>query len=193
MTHPVTQWNPPGTPLPGPGAPPPQPAPAQPEDVRTAVLLWWGAIALGVIRVLAGSATVFANRNSMAQQSLDQLRDQQPDMTPDQVGFWAGLLAIVMAVIGLSLIVGVAAMVAQLDRGRLWARMLLDGLGLLAVFSAIGTLIGGMAGSDSGMLGGGLGMLLSGGAAILQGVLLGGAVFLCHRKDSEIWFRTVGR
>ncbi|RMI30863.1 hypothetical protein [Nocardia stercoris] len=183
MTNQVTQWHPPADPAARPEGPP-----AQPEDVRTAVLLWQGAIAAGVVRVLAGAATIFANRNSLAQQGLEQ-----QDMTPEQVGFWAGFAAIAMAVIGLALIVGVAGVVAQLSRGRLWARGLADGLGVLAVFGAIGTLLGGLAGADAGIIGGGLGNLVSGGAAILQGVLLGGAVFLCHRKDSEIWFRAVGR
>ncbi|MBB5914408.1 hypothetical protein BJY24_003275 [Nocardia transvalensis] len=172
----MNQWSPPGR---------PEPVPV-PTDVRTAGQLWWGVVALGVLRLITGAVDRFAGRRDLAKELYDQVRAQQPEATLAQVDLIVSVMQVLIVVFGLALAVGALAVVHQLRRGRLWARTLLDVAAAVLVFGAIGTMIelGGR---------GGVVPLVTGAAAILQAVMAGGALFLCRRSESDAFFRLNGR
>ncbi|QIS23051.1 hypothetical protein [Nocardia terpenica] len=173
----MNPWNQPGQP--GAGA-------TVPTDVRTACQLWWAAIGFGVIRLLAGAAGRYADRHTLAQQLYDQVRTQQPQATLAEVELMVSVLEVLIVVFGLGLAAGALAVAHQLRRGKLWARTLFDVAAVVLVLGAVGSMIG--LGTVSGTA-----QMLSGAAAILQAVIAGGAVFLCHRTESEEYFRMNGR
>ncbi|MFF0489634.1 hypothetical protein ACWDSJ_29925 [Nocardia sp. NPDC003482] len=169
----MNPWTPPG--------PPPGPV-AVPTDVRTASQLWWGVIGLGVLRLLVTAVGQFADRHELTRRLYDQLHAQQPEVGLAEIEMMVALLEVVIVVFGLGLAAGAVAVVHQLRRGRLWARALLDVAAMVLVFGALGALFG--LGAVTGTA-----QLLAGAAAILQAVLAAGAVFLCHRGESEPHFR----
>jgi hypothetical protein len=173
----VNQWTPPGQPA---------PAEATPIDVRTACQLWWGAVGLGVVRLIAGSITRFGHRHTIARNIYDQLRAQQPQTTLPTYELMVSVLIVLSVVLGLGVAAAALAVVHQLWRGRLWARMLFDAATVVLVMGAVNAIFG--LGTVSG-----LGDMLTGAAAILQAVLAGGAVYLCHRTESAVYFRMNGR
>jgi hypothetical protein len=180
----------PGQPPPYPPPPyrHPVPGPARPEvpaDVRTAVQLWWGVAAFGVLRLVADAVDRFTHRHDLARQMYDQMRAQQPQTSLAQVELVVTLLEVVIVVFGLGLAVGVVAIAFQLRHGRIWARTLLEAAAAVLVLGGVGTLFG--LSTD------GLAALLAGAATILQAVLAAGAVFLCRRSESEVFFRAYGR
>ncbi|MBF6172875.1 hypothetical protein [Nocardia blacklockiae] len=170
----MNQWSPPG-----------RPGPA-PTDVRTACQLWWGVVALGVLRLIASALHRFTGRRDLAEDLFDEVRAQQPQATFAQVELIVSVMQVLIVIFGLALAVGALAVVHQLRAGKLWARTLLDIAAAVLVFGAIGTMIG--LGAVSGV-----GPLVAGAAAILQAVLAGGALVLCRRSESEAFFRLNGR
>ncbi|MFI6868035.1 hypothetical protein [Nocardia sp. NPDC050406] len=153
-----------------------------PEDVRTACQLWWAALAVGVVQVVATIFAQFGDRKQLAADFYDQVKADQPTATMAQVELAVGLMLVVMAVLWLLLLGGAAAVVYQLGRGKSWARMLLTVLAAFLIVGAVGALF--RPGSMSGPV-----ALVAGGASIVQAVLVGGAVFLCYRKESDAHFR----
>ncbi|MBL1075697.1 hypothetical protein JK358_14980 [Nocardia sp. 2] len=167
--------------------PPVAPRPAPPDDVRTACQLWYAALAVGVVQVVAGLLSQLGRRRELAQQMFDEMKDSQPTITLAQVEMW---VPIVFGLVGFFwlILTGVgAAIVYQLGRGKNWARALLTGLALFFVLGAVGTFF--MGGDEAP----GAASLVASCAGIVQGVLAAGAVFLCFRKDSDAYFRPVAR
>lgn len=160
--------------------------PSRPEDVRTACQLWWGVVALGILRLIVGAVDGLGNRHEMARSFQDQLRDEQSEFSLPQLELAVTILEVLILVFGLGIAVGAVAVVHQLGLGRLWARTITDMATVVLVFGAIGSLFG--LGSVSGGA-----TMLTGAVAILQAVLAGGAVFLCRRKDSAAYFLANGR
>ncbi|WP_067528291.1 hypothetical protein [Nocardia uniformis] len=154
-----------------------------PEDVRTAAQLWWAALTVGVVQVIATIFTQFGNRKDLAEEFFDQVKADQPSATMPQVELAVVVMLIGMAVLWLLLLLGAAAGMAYLlFRGKAWARTLLTVFAAFLIVGAIGSLFG------PGDLDGPA-ALIGGGASIVQAVLAGGAVFLCYRKESDAHFR----
>ncbi|MFI5780356.1 hypothetical protein [Nocardia sp. NPDC051570] len=166
-------------PLPPPGPTGPI---TMPTDVRTASQLWWGVVGFGVLRLILGAIERFAGRHDLARQLYDQVHAQEPQAGLAEVEMMVALLEVVIVVFGLGLAAGAVAVVFQARHGKLWARTVLDVAAAVLVLGAFGALFG--LGSVTGTM-----QMLTGAAAILQAVLAGGAVFLCHRMESEAYFR----
>lgn len=164
--------------------PPPAPAqqPPMPEDVRTARQLWWGVSGVGLVQLTASIFAGMNQRKDFAEQVFDQMRETDPAYTMEQADKLA-LVALVFggAVLGLAL-VGLTLLFAHLmARGRFWARAVLTVMGTWLVLIALLNLFA--IGSVTGVA-----VLVAGGAAIVQGVLAGGAIYLMHRKESTAYF-----
>ncbi|WP_306363063.1 hypothetical protein [Nocardia sp. CC227C] len=152
-----------------------------PEDVRTATQLWWAALAVGVVQVIATVLTQFGQRRELAEEFFDQVRADQPTATLAQVELMVMVVLVIMAVLWLALLGAGAAVVYQLGRGKSWARTVLMVLGVFLVVGGLGALFGPGTGGIAG--------LVAGGASIVQAVLAAGAVFLCYRAESDAYFR----
>ncbi|MGW4351274.1 hypothetical protein ACWELJ_04210 [Nocardia sp. NPDC004582] len=163
--------------------PPNLPARPVPEDVGTACQLWYAALGVGLVQLIASLIAQFGQRNELARQMFDQVKEQQPAVTLAQVEVWAAVVFVLVAVFWLVLSGAGVAVVWQLGRGKNWARAVLTGFGIFLVLGAAGTLFG------LGAKEGGVAALVAGGAGIVQAVLAGGAVFLCYRSESEAYFR----
>ncbi|MFE3192149.1 hypothetical protein ACFXHA_24285 [Nocardia sp. NPDC059240] len=153
-----------------------------PEDVRTAGQLWYAALAVGLVQLIATLIAQFGQRQELAQQMFDQVKAQQPTVTLSQVQAMTTIVFVLVALFWLVLTGIGVAVVYQLGRGKNWARALLAGFGIFLVIGAVSTLFG--FGGKGGAAG-----LVAGGAGIVQAVLAGGAVFLCYRAESEAFFR----
>ncbi|MFE5283468.1 hypothetical protein ACFRAQ_00665 [Nocardia sp. NPDC056611] len=163
--------------------PPNDPARPAPEDVGTACQLWYAALGVGLVQLIASLIAQFGQRNELAQQMFDQVKEQQPAVTLAQVEVWAAVVFVLVAVFWLVLSGAGVAVVWQLGRGKNWARAVLTGFGIFLVLGAAGTLFG-VGAKESGVA-----ALIAGGAGIVQAVLAGGAVFLCYRSESDAYFR----
>ena len=155
-----------------------------PEDVRTACYLWWVALGLGVVRLIASLVTAYSGRHMLARDLYERVRAQDPQFTLAQ----AELTAIVMFVVAAMFWFVAAALavlvVFQLGRGKAWARMLLTVGAAVLVVGALGALFGQGSGGH-----GAAAVLVADGATIVQAVLVGGAVFLVHRPEADAYFR----
>ncbi|WP_067896479.1 hypothetical protein [Nocardia vaccinii] len=152
-----------------------------PDDVRTASQLWWGAVILGVVRLFAGTWTRFEHRHTIARNIYDQLRTQEPQTPMATYDLMVTVLIVLGVVFGLALAAAALAVVHQLRRGKAWARTLFDVAAVVLVIGGVNSMFG--LGAISGT-----GEMLAGAAAILQAVLAAGAVFLCHRTESNAYF-----
>lgn len=152
-----------------------------PDDVRTASQLWWGAVILGVVRLFAGMWTRFEHRHTIARNIYDQLRAQEPQTPIATYDLMVTMLIVLGVVFGLALAAAALAVAHQLRRGKPWARTLFDVAAVVLVIGGVNSMFG--LGAISGT-----GEMLAGAAAILQGVLAAGAVFLCHRSESNAYF-----
>ncbi|WP_433730904.1 hypothetical protein ACQP0C_04740 [Nocardia sp. CA-129566] len=121
-------------------------------------------------------------RGEYAQKMYDQVHASDPNFTMASAQLMVSLAFVVGVVIGLALAAFTLLFVHQLVRGKLWARTLLTAIGVWLVLVAVGTLFAleAVTGAAS---------LLAGGAAIVQGVLAAGAVYLSHRPDSTAYFQ----
>jgi len=164
---------------------PPAERPA-PVDVETARHLWWGVAGLGVLGLLLMLAMVNAEKSVFAQQLLDDVRAQDPSLplTLDTAESYLTAALVMMAGIGLGFAALFVYWVKKMRLGRLWARTLLTMIGTVTIVLALPQLFA--LGVDSGAL-----SVVSGVAAILQGVLAAGAIYLMHRKESNEYFRRV--
>ncbi|WP_054815961.1 hypothetical protein [Nocardia arizonensis] len=161
----------------------PAPRPPMPEDVRTARQLWWAVVAFGIVQLAASMVVAMGRRREFAEQMLDQMRTADPNTTATL----ASVDLLVLVAFGFVVIFGVVTTALGLlfihffGRGKLWARTLLTIVGVWLVLMAAGTLFALDAVT-------GISSLVAGGAAIVQGVLAGGAVYLGHRPDSTAYF-----
>ncbi|MCM6774883.1 hypothetical protein NDR87_25915 [Nocardia sp. CDC159] len=167
----MNPWTPPG---------PPGPV-AVPTDVRTATQLWWGVIGFGVLRLILSAIGQFNDRHELARKLYEQVHAQQPQATLAEVELMVVLLEVVVLVLGLGIAAGAVAVVFQMRRGKRWARAVLDVAAAVLLLGGLGALFGLDAAGTVAML--------TGAAAIVQAVLAGGALFLCHRGESETYFR----
>ncbi|WP_369638672.1 hypothetical protein [Nocardia sp. JMUB6875] len=161
---------------------PPAVSRPSPEDVRTACQLWYAALGVGLVQLIASLIAQFGQRHELAQEMFDQVKDKQAGVTLAQVQGWMLIVFVLVALFWLVLTGAAVAVVYQLGRGKNWARALLTGFGVFLVLGAAGTLFG--FGAKEGAA-----ALVAGGAGIVQAVLAGGAVFLCYRSESEAFFR----
>ncbi|WP_153804011.1 hypothetical protein [Nocardia sp. SYP-A9097] len=161
---------------------PPTGAHPVPEDVRTSCQLWCAALALGVVQVIAVLVSQLGQRGALAQEMVDRAQGTSTPLTLAQAQLQVLLGLTVIALLWLALNGAGAAVVYQLWRGKNWARAVLTGYGFFLVLGAALAMFGKT--TQSGVAG-----VVAGGAAIVQAVLAGGAVFLCHRTDSEPHFR----
>lgn len=152
-----------------------------PDDVRTASQLWWGAITLGVVRLFAGMWTRFEHRHTIARNVYGQLRTQDPQTPLATYELMVTVLIVMGIVFGLALAAAGLGVAHQLRRGKPWARMLFDIAAIVLVIGGVNSMFG--LGAISGT-----GEMVAGAAAILQAVLAAGAVFLCHRTESNAYF-----
>ncbi|MFF0817904.1 hypothetical protein ACFYVR_22470 [Rhodococcus sp. NPDC003318] len=172
-------WPPQGMP---PGAPRPPAAPEPPVDVVTAFQLLCGVAVLGVVNLIATLLAIYADRDTFVDQLLADVAAQDPSLeisrstVESMLAVGLGLTGLVgLGVTGLYMLFAF-----KMRAGRNWARMLVTMLGVIMVFSAIPALFG--------LGGGGAAMLVSGAAAILQAVLVVGAIVLMHRSESNKYF-----
>lgn len=181
MPYPLGMY-PPGPHPRGPIVGPPRPRPEPPEDIRTARQLWWGVIGFGLLQMIGSVVAAFQQRKDFAQKMYDQVHVGDPNFTMANAELMVSLAFVVAVVIGLALAAFALLFVHQFVRGKLWARTLLTAVGVWLVLVAVGTLFAleAVTGAAS---------LLAGGAAIVQGVLAAGAVYLSHRPDSTAYFQ----
>ncbi|WP_405486361.1 hypothetical protein [Nocardia sp. NBC_00511] len=168
-------------PVVNPMLPPVGPRPV-PEDVGTACRLWYVALGVGVVQLIATLITQIGKREELAQQMFDQVKASQPTATLAQVQVWVVIVFVLVALFWLVLTGVGVAVVYQLGRGKGWARALLTGFGLFLILGAAGTMFG-IASAT------GVASVVAGGAGIVQAVLAAGAVFLCYRAESDPYFR----
>lgn len=187
---PQGQWPPQGPPPGGPwppyGQPPaaPQPpsAPEPPVDVVTAFQLLCAVAALGVVNMIATLLAIYADRDTFIDQLLVEVTAQDPSLEISR-STAESVLAVGLGLTGL-IGLGVTALFLlfafKMRAGRNWARMVVTMCGVIMVFFAIPSLFG---------LGdGGVALLISGAAGILQAVLVVGAIVLMHRTESNKYF-----
>lgn len=157
-----------------------------PTDVGTARQLWWGVVGFGVVQLVASVLAALAQRHSFAKQVFDQAKEKDPQVTMAGAELMVALVYVVVVVIGLA-VAGVALLVVhQFARGKQWARTLLTIAGVWLIVVGVGALFAfdAVTGAAS---------LVAGGAAIVQAVLAGGAVYLAHRPESTAYFQVSRR
>ncbi|MBO0854921.1 MAG: hypothetical protein J2P18_14300 [Nocardia sp.] len=159
---------------------------SRPEDVRTACQLWWAVIGLEIVRLVLGAVDRYARRGAIADQFYRQVRNSQSQVSMAQMELAVSVLDVLALTYGLAIATAAVAGVRQLGKGWLWARSIGDVAAVVLVLGAVGSMFG--LGSISGIA-----AVVMGAGAILQAVLACGAVFLCHRKESEAYFRIRGR
>ncbi|MFE9578871.1 hypothetical protein ACFYO1_20990 [Nocardia sp. NPDC006044] len=171
--------------LPGPIGAAPAPAP-MPVDVGTARQLWWGVIGFGVVQLIASMVAALPQRHTFAKQVFDQAREKDPQVTLASAELMVALVYVVVVFIGLGVAALALLIVHQFARGKLWARTMLTIAGVWLVVIGVGALFafGSVTGTAS---------LLAGGAAIVQAVLAGGAIYLSHRPESTAYFQVSRR
>ncbi|GAA5065763.1 hypothetical protein [Nocardia callitridis] len=152
-----------------------------PVDVGTARQVWWGAIAFGVVQLVASVLGALGQRRSFAEEVFDQAAERDPQITMASVELLVSLVYVFLVLLGLVAAVLGAVIVHQFARGKLWARTVLTVLGVWFVFSGVGALLA--INSVSGAA-----ALVAGGAAIVQAVLACGAMYLSHRPESTAYF-----
>lgn len=157
--------------------------PKMPDDVATARQLWWGIIGVGLVRLVALIVDLVGQRREFTDQLVEQMRaSSNPEVTPEMIESMVPVVFVMFGVLGVvAAIVGVA-IVHQLARGKLWARVLLTFVGVWLIFTAISSMfsLDAITGPAA---------LIGGGATIVQGVLAAGAIYLCHRSDSTRYFQ----
>lgn len=153
-----------------------------PADVATARQLWWGVIGLGVVQLIASLVDVAGRREEFVADMVEQLRTTEAQFTPAAIDLLVTMAFVLSGVLGLGFAALGLLIVHQLAKGRAWARTVLTFAGVWLVFTGLGTLFAIDAVE-------GIASLVAGAAAIVQAVLAGGAIYLCHRKDAANWFQ----
>ncbi len=165
------------------GVVPVPPRPPMPEDIRTARQLWWGIIGFGVVQLVGTVLTSLQQRDDLDQRMFDQGKAGDPNFAMATAELLVSLMLVAMVLAGLALAAGALAVVHQFGRGKLWARTVLTVLSIWLVLGAVAALFALDAVT-------GVASLIAGGAAIVQGVLAGGALYLSYRPDSTQYFQT---
>ncbi|WP_431956431.1 hypothetical protein [Nocardia lijiangensis] len=165
------------------GVVPVPPRPPMPEDIRTARQLWWGIIGFGVVQLVGTVSTSLQRRDDLDQRMFDQGKVGDPNFAMATAELLVSLMLVAMVLAGLALAAGAFAVVHQFGHGKLWARSVLTVLAIWLVLGAIAALFALDAVT-------GVASLIAGGAAIVQGVLAGGALYLSYRPDSTQYFQT---
>ena len=171
-------------PHPGPHyGPPPAPKRPVPVDVDTACQLWWGVIGVGIVNLVAAVTFLFGQRKEFTKQLVEQMAKDNPNlpMQQDSANLLFALGLMTLVIIGLALAVLAGLFVHLMRGGRNWARMLVTMIGVVVVFVGV-QLIFGIGTLD------GPAALVSGGASIIQAVLVVGATILLHRHESNAYF-----
>ncbi|WP_280396929.1 hypothetical protein [Nocardia carnea] len=156
-----------------------------PADIVTARQLWWGVIALGVVRLFVSLADTLLNRERFGAEFRERMQAADPQLAPATIDLLVLVGAVLGAVFG-SLIAALGVLVVhQLGKGKVWARTLLTFAGIWLVIMGVAALfsIGAVEGA---------GTVVSGGISIVQAVLAGGAVYLCLRPEAAQWFAPRG-
>ncbi|MEU7215390.1 hypothetical protein [Nocardia iowensis] len=164
------------------GAVPPPAPPPMPVDVGTSRQLWWGVVGFGVVQLVASVIAALPQRHSFAKQVFEQARAQDPQVTLASAELMVTLVYVVVVFLGLA-VAGLALLIVhQFARGKLWARTMLTIVGAWLVVIGVGALFAfnSVTGTAS---------LVAGGAAIVQAVLAGGAIYLSHRPESTAYFQ----
>ncbi|WP_068052707.1 hypothetical protein [Nocardia xishanensis] len=156
--------------------------PPMPEDIRTARQLWWAIIGFGVVQLVGTVLTSLQRRADLDQRMFDQGKAGDPNFAMATAELLVSLMLVAMVLAGLALAAGAFAVVHQFGRGKLWARTVLAVLAVWLVLGAVAALFALDAVT-------GVASLVAGGAAIVQGVLAGGALFLSFRPDSTTYFQ----
>ncbi|WP_278261540.1 hypothetical protein [Nocardia sp. AG03] len=153
-----------------------------PEDVGTARQLWWGVAGLGVVYTGASVVTMYGRRGELSKQFLDEMHKTDPNMPASTVDALILAAFVLTAVLGLILCAVTAVIAHQLGRGKSWARTLLTVAAVWLALGAIATMfnIAAVTGAAA---------MISGGTAIVQGVLAAGAAYLAYRPDSTRYFQ----
>ncbi|MGQ4596923.1 hypothetical protein [Nocardia sp. R6R-6] len=153
-----------------------------PEDVGTARQLWWGAVGLGIVQLVASVIAALERRRAFAEEVYQQASAQDPQVTMAGVELMVSLVYVLVVLIGLGAAALTLVVVHQFGRGKLWARTVLTVLGAWVVLLGVGVLlaIDAVTGTAS---------LVAGAAAIVQAVLAIGAIYLSHRPESNAYFQ----
>lgn len=164
--------------------PPVPPPPPVPEDLNTARVLWRCEVILGLIGFGLTLAIVASNRKTYARQMLADLQRSAPEakLTLSQVEIYVWVALGLAVVIGLVFSAAVLLVVHLLRRGRMWARVVLTAVGAFLIMSAIVTLF------SAGVARGALGMAMDG-VSIVQAVVAGGAIYLMHRPEVNVYLQ----
>ncbi|WP_051133533.1 hypothetical protein [Nocardia paucivorans] len=153
-----------------------------PADVAIARQLWWGVIGLGVVRLFVSLVDMLGRREEFVAEMTEQLRTTEAQLTPAGIDLLVTTAIILSGIFGLGFAAIGLLIVHQLGKGRLWARTVLTFVGVWLVFTGLGTLFA-IEAID------GIAPLVAGAAALVQAVLAGGAIYLCHREDAAKWFQ----
>ncbi|MFF3222111.1 hypothetical protein ACFYV7_04870 [Nocardia suismassiliense] len=159
----------------------PTPAP-MPVDVGTARQLWWGVVGFGVVQLIASVLAALPQRRTFAQQVFDQAKEQDPHVTLASAELMVTLAYVIAVFLGLGVAVLALLIVHQFARGKLWARTLLTVVGAWLVVIGVGALFAFNSVTSAASL-------VAGGAAIVQAVLAGGAIYLAHRPEPTAYFQ----
>ncbi len=181
-------WHPEGLP---PSAMPPVPGRSDrpggdedaPVDIETARHLWIVVIGLGVASMLVGLWSIWSDRGVFVDALMTDLTAQDPSLalppeTADTVltvamGFALAFAAAIAALVWLA--------VRKMRAGKLWARAVLTGIGVVVVVTTLPSLfgLGGVSGTVA---------VVTTILGILQAVAAAGAVYLMHRRESTEYF-----
>ncbi|WP_141808585.1 hypothetical protein [Nocardia bhagyanarayanae] len=156
--------------------------PPMPEDIRTARQVWWGIIGFGVVQLVGTVLTSLQQRDDLDQRMFDQGKAGDPNFAMASAELLVSLMLVGMVLAGLALAAGALAVVHQFGRGKLWARTVLTVVAIWLVLGAVAALFALDAVT-------GVASLVAGGAAIVQGVLAGGALYLSYRPESTTYFQ----
>ncbi|MBT1191012.1 hypothetical protein [Rhodococcoides kroppenstedtii] len=178
------EGDPPGAMPPVPGGPGrPAAEEAAPVDIETARHLWIAVIGLGVASMLVGLWSLWSDRAAFLDALMTDLTAQDPSLalppeTADTVltvamGFALLFAAAITALVWLT--------VRKMRAGKLWARAVLTGIGVVVVVTTLPSLfgLGGVSGTVA---------VVTTILGILQAVAAAGAVYLMHRRESTEFF-----
>lgn len=183
MPHQHPEVGPPGAMPPVPGGPGPAGEVTAPVDIETARHLWIAVIGLGVASMLVGLWSLWSDRAVVVDALMTDLTAQDPSLalppeTADTVltvamGFALLFAAAITALVWLT--------VRKMRAGKLWARAVLTGIGVVVVVTTLPSLfgLGGVSGTVA---------VVTTILGILQAVAAAGAVYLMHRRESTEYF-----
>lgn len=135
-----------------------------------------------MVQLIASLVDAVRRREEFVADMVEQLRTTDAQLTPAGVDLLVTTAFVLTGIFGLGLAALGVLFVHQLGKGRVWARTVLTFAGVWLVFTGVGTLLAIEVVE-------GIASLVAGAASIVQAVLAGGAIYLCHRKDAATWFQ----